>query len=56
MKLTPIILASAFALSTIALANAAPRPEVRTITVQPAWASFIRTTAIRTAIRMVPQH
>ena len=30
MKLTTLALASAFALSTIALANAAPKPEVRT--------------------------
>jgi hypothetical protein len=30
MKLTTIALASAFALTTIAFANAAPRPEVKT--------------------------
>ena len=30
MKLTTLALASAFALSTIALANAAPKPEVKT--------------------------
>jgi hypothetical protein len=30
MKLATLALASAFALSTIALANAAPKPEVRT--------------------------